>query len=173
MNPQKFSLSQLLALTLVIASSLALPGAWRSQEICWTPVPLHYEIPDVTGYRIDGQSTKDADRICRYSHREGWELCRRLYYHSDTWDESHTNLPFWSAKNAWTTLYHRPALKDGYRICQQQIEQLLHEHSQKELRQKIGFPKKWLSVPIAIMGWIGLLLVFALRPRKARQITMR
>ena len=175
----RFTLSQLLAWTLVAAATIALTRYSNSHETIWKPEPLGYKSPTVPvdfsgndrsapmfigGTMCPAIRYDDGHHLYHSCHRRGWELCRRSFYESREWSRPDLKVPDTLSNDSWTDDHCYVACVDGYVECRDQIEELLTQYSQDRLRGKIGYSKRWRTIPLGVVAFIGLFSVALLRP---------
>ncbi|MEM9410752.1 MAG: hypothetical protein AAGA30_06535 [Planctomycetota bacterium] len=175
----RFTLSQLLAWTLVVAATIALARYSESHETIWKLEPLGYVSPRVPDCFSDNDRSApmfiwgtlcpairydDGYHLYHSCHRRGWEHCRRSFYESREWSRSDLKAPETLSNDSWTVDHCSVAFVDGYLECRDQIEKLLTRYSQAQLRSKVGYSKGWHTIPLGVVAFIGLFSVALLQP---------
>ena len=146
MNLPSFTLSQLLAFMVFVASTTSLLSTLCSDGIAWSSELLKYTESSIP---VDFQD--DRQHYLR-GHLKGWESCRENFYISG-------KLALLSREH-----HHSQAVADGYRECEYQIRQLLNQYSNAQVRSKIESPKRSFAVPLLVIAHLSLFAVLVLGP---------
>lgn len=177
MNFPSFTLSQLLALMVFVASMLTLRSVLVSDQIVWRRGTLKYAMPSIPDdFQDNGRpppkfalphirvSCENGRQLYLQGHLAGWESCRENFYHSKK--RSFTSTFEGLDPNEWSPFHYYRAVGHGYEECERQIQPLLNEYSNAKVRSKLGYPSKRLAIPLLIVAHFSLLAVLALCPRK-------
>ena len=177
----KFTISQLLAWMIAFGSTFGLVRISGGSDTLWTTSPLAYNVPEVpTEYDDNGrdppcfligtlcppETYSDGRDLYQSSHWNGWARCRRTFY-----DSRHVLRDFSIPRieslpaNAWTGEHAGIAFATGYKDCLSQLDALSNQYSEQVLRSKIGFHRRWRTIPLGITAFLSLVAIALLRPQ--------
>ncbi len=181
----KLTISQCLALILVIASLITFFVNTSSEPVVWDLENLPFQIPDLPEQFEDNGRPRPCVILGTYSpatefdngthlfqsqYRFGWELCRATYYDREEFLD-------WVAEpieslnpGAWTREHLSYALCRGYQQCKQQIIELEKQKNVDSVRDLIGYPSYYRLIAPLATGLLGIVtLVYVSRRTRARK----
>ena len=174
-----FGISHLLALTVLIASAIAL-GLGSSTEIRWSKEPLIFSPPTVPDkFKRTGVNPilhlpslpiefESGEQLYSAHYRNAWESCRQQFYDGKRdWRQRASRLsPGFKVEDPWGWDHCWFAADAGYIECTRQISRLLESRSERELRRELVQSNIfWYTSLVACIGCVSWLILSTLLRR--------
>ena len=179
----EFTTSQLLAWMAVFGSTFALVRVSGNGTTLWTNSPLKYSAPElppeyddngrdsphfIIGTLCPALTYSDGSDLYHANHWRGWVQCRRLFFDSAQGLQDLTAIRIDSlCTDTWTKEHRNFAFLAGYKECLSQLDALSSQYSEQTLRSKIGFDKRWRTIPLGVTVFLSLAAIALLRPQVA------
>lgn len=177
----KITIAQLMCL-MAIVGSILFTFVCQPGEPFWRPDVLKYKAPRlplavIQAHRLpaqahpatSGPSTQSADQsdLFMKNHQSGWESVRHLFYQCSDWQTEYDTFDFYDeydyAKLSFRSRHELCFLAqwEGRQQCRQEIQQLLHQYDERQLRQMLAYPGYWAYAP-SVVALVTALIVLAI-----------
>ena len=186
----KLSIAQSLSLIAMIGALIFLATAnideplWRDDILAYhpPPVPIAFElVPDkpivATHNSKTGKSTfnfADGRTLYLENHLQGWCQLRRSFYDHQDWGEDVEKFDFYDDYDYSKLNFRNPyelvslARWEGARRCREQIQDLLQDYNENELRARLALSPLWATAPTLVVFSLAAML-FLLSLRQTRK----